>query len=712
METLREDFSVGAWLVRPSLNRIVHQEDEIQVEPRIMHVLLCLAEQQGDVVSREALLEAVWPGVVVTEDPLNRAISELRKYFSDDPKNPQYIETIRKVGYRLIAPVNTPPEHLPPPVTNDEAANSIPTERPAAPLSASFPAWFVTAMIALIAVPFLVIGQSWMDTPEAPVASRPTPFTSMPGLEFDPTFSPDGSRIAFIWDGETGDNFDIYVRLLNASSMVRLTTSPARDEHPAWSPDGQFIAYVQMSESGCMIMQVPALGGLPRHLADCTQARDLVWSPDGSTLLYTDHATPEEPFRIYTLKLDASQSYPLTTPPPSYFGDSSPAYSPDGATFAFVRSSITGLHHIHTMPIDGETSTAISTENQHIESLSWPSADMLVYASNWNGPISLYARSIRSRTSNWILTGGDAVRHPTLNANGDLVYEEWRWDKNIWRYYPDSSTVPAAPFLASTRWDRSPSISPDGKKVAFISNRTGTYEIWMWDQETNRLEAITDFAGPNLNMPRWSPDGTAITFDLRSNGNADVYTLDIATGRLLQITDHEANDITPFWGLDGRSIYHSSDRSGAWEIWKTDVQNRASTQVTTSGGYSVQTAPGSEWIYFTKYRIPGIWRIPAGGGAEELVTDALRSGDWGNWQVLEGGIYFVDRNAPIHTSLATARPGTAIAFFDFDTEEIRHLHTPEKPVANPGMAVSSDGQQVMYVQIDNTESDLMRTAIP
>ena len=716
METSKEDFCVGAWKVRPSLNRIIRDNKEIQVEPRIMRVLVCLAHQQGEVVSRETLLDAVWPGVVVSDDPLNRAISELRKYFSDDPKNPSYIETIRKVGYRLIAPVNFQ-DSLPliPEVihTNGHVHDSVQQDKPAPiPIKRSMPSWILGALILLIALPAFFIRQIWMDDSQAPTAERPTPFTSMPGLEFDPTFSPDGSRIAFTWDGESQDNFDIYVRLLDAASMVRLTTSPARDEHPAWSPDGQFIAYVQISPDGCMIMQVSALGGSSRRLGDCTQARDLAWAPNASTIIYTDRSTPNGPYRLFELNLSSSQSLPFTNPPGSYYGDTHPAFSPDGATVAFVRSSITGLHHIHTVPAMGGTTTQISSENQHIESLLWPRPDLLVYSSNWNGPISLYARPIRSGTSSWVLSGGDAVRHPTLNERGDLIYEEWRWDKNIWRFYPDSVSIPVRPFLASTRWDRSPSISPDGKRVVFISNRSGTYEIWMWDQDTNQLESITNFDGPNLNMPRWSPDGTAITFDLRSSGNAEVYTLDVDTGTYRQITNDPANDITPAWAPDMNTIYYSSDRTGAWEIWQTRIDSGESTQVTSSGGYSVQPSTDGEWIYFTKDRIPGIWRLPADGGHEELVTDVLQPNDWGNWHVHDNGIYFVARHVPPHTSIANARPGTSLVFLDFETGAIRALHAPDKPVANPGMTVSRDGDVILYVQIDHSVSDLMRTAIP
>ncbi|HWI16292.1 MAG TPA: transcriptional regulator, partial [Vicinamibacterales bacterium] len=100
-----EQFEVGEWRVQPSLNRLSRNGDEVRLEPKVMQVLEALAETPGEVVNREQLVARVWPGVFVTDDVLHRAIRELRRVFGDDTASPTYVETIRKRGYRLIAPV-------------------------------------------------------------------------------------------------------------------------------------------------------------------------------------------------------------------------------------------------------------------------------------------------------------------------------------------------------------------------------------------------------------------------------------------------------------------------------------------------------------------------------------------------------------------------------------------------------------------------------
>src|SRR5690349_24213190 len=118
------DFQIGEWIVSPRLNSLSQNGHSVRIEPKVMQVLLCLAQEQ-DVVSKEKLMQKVWADTFVTDDVLTRSISELRKIFADNPKNPRFIQTIPKGGYRLLLPVGqvkprlvehkqtTPPAQLP-----------------------------------------------------------------------------------------------------------------------------------------------------------------------------------------------------------------------------------------------------------------------------------------------------------------------------------------------------------------------------------------------------------------------------------------------------------------------------------------------------------------------------------------------------------------------------------------------------------------------
>jgi len=100
------DFRLESWLVKPSLNVISAKSTTIRLEPKVMEVLVCLARHAGEALSKENLVQAVWPDTFVSDDALKRCISELRRVFEDDAREPRIIQTIPKRGYRLMVPVN------------------------------------------------------------------------------------------------------------------------------------------------------------------------------------------------------------------------------------------------------------------------------------------------------------------------------------------------------------------------------------------------------------------------------------------------------------------------------------------------------------------------------------------------------------------------------------------------------------------------------
>ncbi len=176
-----------------------------------------------------------------------------------------------------------------------------------------------------------------------PSLTKPRPvqvvsLTSLPGHERWPTFSPDGTQVAFEWDGEHSDNPDIYIKMVGSSDVRRLTTNPGGDRAPRWSPDGRQIAYVRdgPESDGNRIHLVSPIGGSDQKLNDVPVLGPVEWSPDSR---YLAALVPRK--GIYLIPVQGGEPRPITTAKPPRF-DGAPAFSPDGRRLAYASCGTSG----------------------------------------------------------------------------------------------------------------------------------------------------------------------------------------------------------------------------------------------------------------------------------------------------------------------------------------------------------------------------------
>ena len=254
--------------------RVLRRDGEaVPLTPKAFDLLAALIEQPGQLVSKEELLQKVWPDTFVEESNLTYNVFALRKALGDSADNAQYIETVPKRGYRFTATVSPvvaenggrPPSG--PGAKTDSTTEERPPELKAAqtqvPARSSWRRWALplAAAAALTTLYFAV--QPRRSSSEA---MRALPLTSLPGVVRSPSLSPDGTFVAFSWTGPQQDNADIYVQQISTGSPLRLTVDPGSDNSPSWSPDGRTIAFVRRPPSGQRIevWLIPPLGGPER----------------------------------------------------------------------------------------------------------------------------------------------------------------------------------------------------------------------------------------------------------------------------------------------------------------------------------------------------------------------------------------------------------------------------------------------------------------
>ena len=206
------------------------------------------------------------------------------------------------------------------------------------------------------------------------------------------------------------------------------------------------------------------------------------------------------------------------------------------------------------------------------------------------------------------------------------MYSEQFRDTNLWKLALDGQNLPGTgPLAASTFDEHTPDYSPDGKRLAFASTRSGAEEIWISDADGSNPMQVTSMGGPQCANPRWSPDGRTILFNSRREGSADLYLLRPDTGELRRITDDPAEEVEPRWSRDGHTIYFGSNRTGRFEVWKMSASGGTAVRITEQGGLTATESPDGRFLYYAKHEgLPtSIWRVPLGGGEEKLIADGL-----------------------------------------------------------------------------------------
>ncbi|MCA1600195.1 MAG: serine/threonine-protein kinase, partial [Acidobacteria bacterium] len=591
------------------------------------------------------------------------------------------------------------------------------------------PRWRAHSLMVLVAGAALVISSlAWLYFPRP--GTNPTmptlppmktvPFTSFPGVEKWPAFSPDGKQLAFSWNGEMEDNFDIYVKLIDAGAPLRLTNHPGIDSSPTWSPDGRYIAFSRFDKGESGIFMVAALGGAERKLLSFeTESvgyahHIVVWSPDGEYLAFMDKLFLQGS-SILLLSIENGEKRRLMSPPPQTLGDWHPAFSPDGQTLAFTRWIKRFACDIYLVPIGGGEPKRLTFDNLDIGGLAWTADGQSIVFLSFGvgvGP-RLWKISAAGGTPEPLEIGSNNPwqmgidRFFSVSRQGHrLAYSTGMSDNNIWRIeVPSSKGQRASPIklISSSRSDRTGQFSRDGKRIAFESDRSGSNQIWVCEADGSNPIQLTSMGGwPG--SPDWSPDGRQIAFDARAEVNSDdirhIYVMNAEGGPPRHITTGASYDGMPSWSRDGRWINFASNRSGGFQVWKVPAEGGEAVQVTKNGGFRTYESPDGKYIYYSKLDASGLWSTRVEGGEESLVLDQLQKGYWHAWAVVDRGIYFIKPEP---------KPPATIEFFSFATRRVTRIASLEKESFAWGstLSISPDERWILYTQRDQSGSDIM-----
>ena len=563
------------------------------------------------------------------------------------------------------------------------------------------------------------------------VALKKTELNNETGAKAYPVFSPDGKRLAYSGRGTTvkDDAFHIMVRDLPDGAPRQLTSDAASDLSPAWSPDGSRLAFVRVSEEASECVIIPAVGpGEPRRFPGCGAPGDdtrplpaLTWTSDGKSLVVVQvpkrpvsEAAPkrkfdektgqpvvdpqQQPSNLAVLSIDSGAMVAITHPPAGTDGDSTPVVAPDGNTLAFVRGTSNSNGDIYLSDVSGANPRRLTFDDRAIVGLSWTrDGQDLMYTANraagrriWRLPA--YGGSPRDL----IIAGRQAQYVSVAPTGGRLVYTMSSTVSAIWR---GALTTPSRPgdehaVIRSSARETVPRYSPDGKRIANISDQTGNDEIWISDADGSNRIRVTDLKGPDLARVRWSPDSKMLIFDASGEHGQELYTVPaVANGKPIRV---QLDAMNGSWSHDGKSIYFQARNS----IWKSSADGGSPQSLTqVSGAAQPVESPDGKWVYFRSRRT--FWRVPPGGGESEEIIVPEHDLLWSTTiQVTKTGLYYLE--------FERSSREMAVSFYDFAEKKSSVVYRlKDAEYQNTTYSISPDGKSILYPRVDQSQTNLV-----
>lgn len=399
----------------------------------------------------------------------------------------------------------------------------------------------VWSLTALGVIALLCAGIAWWIRAQRPVQSKfeVVPITTYPGVEMQPSLSPDGAQVAFSWNGPAQQKSHLYVKAIGPGPPLQLTRDAMDDLAAAWSPDGGSIAFLRDLGSGHFtVMLIPALG-FPVQVGDKRQ---------------------------------------LTFPPAGILGDACAALSPDGRTLAFCGCSHLGgwrtdLYAValgSNLTPQGEMKSLITERLGRLNGLAWnsPGTELIFGSDRENGAQSLWRLPVPNRSAGPAteLQVGAASWPATARRSARLAFSrESGGGESIWRLQipgRGKALEPPVALISSTRSDFAPRYSPDGKRIAFESGRGGNLEIWTCNSAGEECMQLTSIGAEYTGFPSWSPDGQEIALYSRVQDKSQIFVIGADGTGLRQITSGEANHFFPRWSKDAEGTGLWRDSAG------------------------------------------------------------------------------------------------------------------------------------------------------
>lgn len=645
-------LQVGDWQYLPEQDKLVQFDaaGKIAVTAELDNLSQKVANyfiaNAGKLITKDELLQDVWGIRDVSDGRVTRVIRVLRVALGDDTREPTYIETIPKRGYRFIAPVTEiirPVEHI---INVENEHRKVEKGR----LSSK-------SLYIYIGLFALFFGLTWIFWPTSSSIEeqaaipmlRYKPLTSLDGLEFYQNVSPDERYLAFSYASPAAENLAVLMlQDLSEHRRVQLTDSSYNSFGSVFSPQGNQLAYHRMYNDGqCEIriitLDLQAMKLIDDHLLEKCGTNSISsrisWSPDGKYIVYPTMSNQKQ--MVVMLKpVEGGSAEQLTVPPPSSFGDYVARFSKNGSRILFLRDAA-GAAQLWVLDLSSrETRMLVTVTDIMPGNVDWDLDDRsIVYPS---GQTTLSRVNVLSGETE-VIAYTDYTASEVQIARSGVVYASIGNFAHV--------NIKKVPNILTSNETKSETVFSSNKNetlvevssiadapIAVVSRRSGLPQVWLFYPDGNQKQVTFFKSNERFRSLAFSPDGQLLLAQI----NNDIWLLEAEEEPRKIVSGDSSLISSPTWGRNGKQIFYAKSQNARWNIMQLNLsqdellpsvfaENRELYLESSDGAYSIWRDGLSKKFYIHWMKT---------GKEEELPINLPENQLWLKFQLLSSGIYF------------------------------------------------------------------------
>lgn len=701
-------FIIGPWLVVPSEHTIQFEQSPKQsIQPKLIELILYLAQQYPRIVSRQELIEEIWQGNnYVGEKALTNSVWLLRQSFKNETSSNEVIETIRKVGYRLSLEPRWQKS------SEQQYADKLEQHRqPTPPLTKSL---LITLGIIALVLSVLSIGQLLLQQPSFK-QHKITNITKSPGSEKFVSPAPDGRRIAFVWHGAKNDTTG-HLYLKNIASPEQppqqLTFDKAEDiNYSVWSQDGEYLYFARhkVDENICQIIRLKVDSRQETVAANCFESTSYNYidlSPDNKILAFHTQMASDQVGGIYFKNLTTGEEDPafrFSCRTGCGYSDRDFRFSPDGKFIAVTRRFSRIEENIFLLNLTTGQQQQLTFDERDIVGLTWhPDGDKLVFAAQRADRRKGYVLDIDTKEIFDLQLDGFSAPAFARNS-GELFYQQRRESYFLSLLSLERQSAPGVtPVIESEFSHRDAHYSQVNGKIVYTSNESGYYELWTANIDGSERQQLTTLQ-QEIRRPRWSHQGDQIVFLSIAPGKnqRQILIYQLPTQKIIPLNTSLKSVRKPSWSFDDERVVISARTDSRRDLYEISIDSGVSRRLTDDGGrFGVMTTPDT-LVYVKKNK--GLWRKKIGQQPELLIDKNIFTTRY-SWALAGNKVYF-ERSDNNHQVLSE---------FDLESGNFSPLLAlPQRSIrTKDSFSYIASQNALLFSQIHSPQSDIKQLEHP